>query len=335
MDGAPSESPHLRVLAIDGGGIRGLIPAYVLAYLEDRTGRRTCEMFDVIAGTSTGAILAMGLTMPMVPGAAIPRYSAADLVGLYRDEGAEVFRRSAWRRVPGLGFVGDLFRPRYTGKGIEAVLERRFTHADGTGALLSEALVEVVVPSYDLAARSSYFFKNHKARQSADDDAPMWQVCRAASAAPSYFPPALVQMGRHRRVLVDGGVVANNPAVCAFVEALKERFSERPAVVVSLGTGENTRPISYGRARRWGISGWAEQVMGVLLDGTSDAVDHQLGLLLDEGRYFRFQTRLFDGVEDDMDDASPRNVAALERAAQRLLMEHTVTLDYVAKLVTA
>lgn len=334
IQGGHVQGNALRVLAIDGGGIRGLIPAYVLAYLEDRTGRPVAELFDVVAGTSTGAILTLGLAMPSLPGGTAPRFGAADLVALYRDEGPEVFRRSWWRRVPGIGFVTDLAAPRYGPKGIEAVLQRRFTHADGSHARLSEALVEVLVPSYDLAARSSYFFKSHLAKISQDDDAPMWQVCRAASAAPSYFPPALVEMGSHRRVLTDGGVVANNPAVCAYVEALKERFDARPAVVVSLGTGENTRPIGYREASGWGIKGWAVQVMGVLLDGTSDAVDHQLSHLLDHGRYFRFQTRLFDGVRDDMDDASVRNTAALERAAQRLLMEHTVALDYVAKLLT-
>src|SRR3954452_14332493 len=83
----------VRILAIDGGGIRGLIPAVVLADLERRTGRRVAELFDLIAGTSTGGILACALTRPAPDGGQGPAFAAADLIGLYESEGPEIFHR--------------------------------------------------------------------------------------------------------------------------------------------------------------------------------------------------------------------------------------------------
>ena len=109
----------MRILAIDGGGIRGLIPAIVLADLERRTGRRTAELFDLIAGTSTGGILACGLTRTGEGGG--PVFSAADLIGLYESEGPEIFHRSLLRRIASVGGLTD---ERYDDRGLSAALAR-------------------------------------------------------------------------------------------------------------------------------------------------------------------------------------------------------------------
>src|SRR3954464_8358528 len=90
-------SAPVRILAIDGGGMRGLIPAVVLAEIERRSGRRTAELFDLIAGTWTGGVLPCGLTRPGEGGA--PAFAAADLIGFYKSEGPEVFHRSLLKRV--------------------------------------------------------------------------------------------------------------------------------------------------------------------------------------------------------------------------------------------
>ena len=118
-------SPLVRILAIDGGGIRGLIPAIVLADLERRTGRRTAELFDLIAGTSTGGILACGLTRPGDGDA--PAFSAADLIGLYESEGPEIFHRPCCGRIASVGGLTD---ERYDDRGLTAALAR---YLDGAG----------------------------------------------------------------------------------------------------------------------------------------------------------------------------------------------------------
>jgi patatin-like phospholipase/acyl hydrolase len=88
-----------RVLSIDGGGIRGIIPAIVLKRLEELTGRPTSDMFDLLTGTSTGGIIALALTFPSSDGGG-PRYSAADLVQLYESKGPDIFRASGWQSSP-------------------------------------------------------------------------------------------------------------------------------------------------------------------------------------------------------------------------------------------
>ena len=104
MEGT-SMSDVIKILSIDGGGIRGLIPAVVLAEIEKRTGKPASELFDLIAGTSTGGILALGLTCPAADGR--PRYSAERLIDLYQKEGNRIFNRSRWRRFFKLDRVGD------------------------------------------------------------------------------------------------------------------------------------------------------------------------------------------------------------------------------------
>src|SRR3954447_10534249 len=109
----------MKVLCIDGGGMRGLIPAVVLAEIERRSGRPTAELFDLIAGTSTGGILALGLTRPGEGGA--PAFTAADLIGFYESEGPEVFHRSLLKRVESVeGYVDE----RYDDSGLNAALRR-------------------------------------------------------------------------------------------------------------------------------------------------------------------------------------------------------------------
>jgi patatin-like phospholipase/acyl hydrolase len=112
----------IKVLSIDGGGIKGIIPATVLAYIEQRTGRPISALFDLIAGTSTGGIIALGLTKPASDGK--PAYTAEDGVRLYIEEGPRIFSRPWYRRVPGW----RLLEERYPSGPIAAVLERCLAH---------------------------------------------------------------------------------------------------------------------------------------------------------------------------------------------------------------
>jgi len=267
----------IRILSIDGGGIRGIIPALVLARLEAMAGEPVAKLFDLIAGTSTGGILALGLTCPEEPGSSRPKFKAADLVKLYKDNGRQIFSSSHWHHLTSLRGVLD---ERYSSAGVESVLEESFGVTN-----LSQSLVDVVVTAYEIEQREPFFFRTEYARKPPRPDEtfdyPMWEVARATSAAPTYFEPHLLRGKRpgERYALVDGGVFANNPGMCAWADA-KRRFGNRPVVVVSLGTGQLTRPYPYDRARDWGLAGWARPVLEIIFDGVSDVVDHQLSALL-------------------------------------------------------
>ena len=307
-----------KVLSIDGGGLRGMIPAMVLAEIEARTGRPVAETFDLIAGTSTGGILALGLALPGDGGE--PRYAAQELIELYEKEGSRIFSHRA-------GLLRGAFEERYPAKGLEEVLREYFGDAR-----LKDALTKVFVTSYEIQLRAPFFFRSERAKAEADYDFPMRQVARATAAAPTYFEPAKVEAKGpvDYYALVDGGVFANNPAMCAYVEArsiLKERGStpldESDLLVVSLGTGQLTDRFRYEKAIGWGLLEWARPLIDVVFDGVSDTVDFQLKQLLsheeDEPRhYYRFQTELVE-VSDAMDDVRPENVRDLKLLAQTMI----------------
>ena len=324
----------VRILSIDGGGIRGLIPAIILDEVERRTAqieiqvaenenrdpdvRRdengafipTSELFDLIAGTSTGGILALGLTMPndvtVPPAERQPAYTAQALAALYREEGNRIFSRSIWHKIRSLG--GQV-EEKYPSDGIEEVLGERFR-----GTRLEHALTDVLIPSYDLENQWPRFFKSVWAQGDPSENFLMRDVARATSAAPTYFEPhrfkgqepAEASINGH--LVVDGGVFANHPAMCAFAEA-RMMHQDAEILLVSLGTGELTRSEEFEDAEDWGLLSWVRPLFRIIFDGASDTVNYQLLHLLPEtelGRaYYRFQRSLLPGKRVSHGKRSP------------------------------
>lgn len=312
----------IKILSLDGGGIRGIIPAMLLAKMERRTGTPVSELFDLIAGTSTGGILALGLGCPDAEGR--PRYTAADLAGLYEKRGADIFCRSTWRRF--LPF-GNLLDEKYPCLGIERVLEQYFGEIR-----LKDSLTDLMVTSYEIERRFPFFFRSRAARIDPAYDFPMKLVARATSAAPTYFEPLKIPASGTAGyfALVDGGVFANNPAMCALAEARRESHDEQ-VFLVSLGTGQVTRPIAYDKARHWGVARWAKPVLDVVFDGVSSTVDYQLRLhlpRLSDGRrtYYRFQPTL-DPALEEMDNSDSENIRRLKLLAESTIRDREEELN--------
>lgn len=291
------------ILSIDGGGVRGVIPATILAALEARLGLRVADIFDLIAGTSTGGILATFFATPDQDGR--PAYSAAMGANLYHTHRDEMFYRSAWRSLFSLAGLTD---ERYDARSLERVLYRYLDNRT-----LDQATTRLLITSYDLEARKPYFFKSwtEEAKGVA-----LAQAARATSAAPTFFCPLRITIGGQTRTLVDGGVFANNPAMCAYAEA-RRLWPDEPLCLVSLGTGEMTQPIPYHDAKNWGLAEWAMPILKVVFDGVNDTVDYQLKQFLPDG-YFRFQKQLERACEG-LDDVDKDNLAALRFEAQRLI----------------
>jgi patatin-like phospholipase/acyl hydrolase len=294
----------MRVLAIDGGGIRGLIPALVLAEIERRTGRRTATLVDLIAGTSTGGILACALAKP-------DPLPAAEIAGIYEQEGPRIFDRGLIKTVTSVdGYLDE----RYDADGLVAALRRYLGDAK-----LGDATVPVFVTAYDIEAREALLLRSGE-----DGAIAMVDAAHATSAAPSYFEPIRVA----GRALVDGGVFAINPAMSAYAEVGGEAD-----VLASLGTGDHTRRLALEDVRGWGRLAWAQPILDVVFDGSADAVDAQLSRLAG-ARYVRLQTRL-DEASDDFDDASADNLAALRREAERLIAARSADIDALCAALTA
>jgi patatin-like phospholipase/acyl hydrolase len=317
---------YVTILALDGGGIRGVIPARIVQSLEERTGLRAHQLFDIIAGTSTGGIIALALTTP-ADDKVSARYSAADLVGLYQTHGPQIFSRTLVHKVvSGWGALG----PKYSADSIERILRNYFRTSR-----LSDALTPVLVTSYDTATASPYFFKSYRSPDDSTsgaripDDFLMWQAARATSAAPTYFPPfRLPCPDGSEKSLLDGGVFANNPGMCALADAYKmHRGSESPQyLVVSVGTGNEDLRLKYADVAGRGLLRWALPILKIVFDGVSDTVDYEAEEMADWHR--RFQK---ERVGAEMDDASPETIQRLLDAANELIAERETDLAEVAR----
>jgi len=312
-----------RILSIDGGGILGLIPAMVLAEIEARTGLLVSDLFDSVSGTSTGGIITCAGAV------GIPAQKVANL---YRQRGGEIFSRPLLHRlITGWGLWGA----QYSAAGLEAALFDVFQ-----GLKLSDCATTLLVPAYDIEARTSVFFKSVKARWAGvvgidahyarSRDYYLRDVARATSAAPTFFPPArIISLGGTVVTAVDGGLYANNPSTCALAQVAKASRMYG-AVMVSLGTGSRQRPYLYNKARHWGVPRWARPLLDCMFDGQSDTASHQAQALLRD-KYFRLQPALANDIA--MDDASPQTLELLEAVARGFIAEQDGVIDKICEML--
>jgi patatin-like phospholipase/acyl hydrolase len=318
-----SEGP-IRVLSLDGGGIRGVIPAAILIELEKLAGKPVFDLFDVVAGTSTGGLIATGLIAPDSSGA--PKFTAGDLQGFYTKNGTQIFSRSTAYEVESLD---GMHGPKYPADGIDAFLHETFADLE-----LKDALKPLVMVSYDIERRNVHIFHSEAAKQDPNQNFFMRDSSRATSAAPTYFPPAHIQSSAGTTfALVDGGVAANDPAMAAYVQA-RRLFPDREILIVSIGTGSSVKPIPYDKAKGWGKLGWAERIVDVMFDGSTRTVDANLQELLPKHtsglrEYYRFQPSL-KGANDALDDTSPKNLQSLIDLATNYANERHVDLAELA-----
>ncbi len=313
-----------RILSIDGGGIRGVIPARIVDYLERQLGGPLHKYFDLFAGTSTGGLIALGLTLPA------PK-SGADLVKLYESDGPRIFGRSYWRAASSLG---GLNQPSYSADGLVAALIAQFGETR-----FGDAVKPTVITSYCTEHRRPVFFKSWKTGAPPAGDPPQndhlsIDIARATSAAPTFFPPHELEREGEHFSLIDGGVYANNPALCAYAEARRLFPRESDFLLVSLGTGRYQRRYSYETVDDWGLVGWVRPVLSMMMGGQSDTVDYQLQQILRSNRYFRFDIDLQRG-NDDMDDASAENIKILKLLGGEIITRDARKLEELLDLLQA
>jgi uncharacterized protein len=308
-------APAFKVLAVDGGGIRGLIPALVLAEIEARTKRPISNLFDLIAGTSTGGIIALGLVKPGADGKVDK--SATDIVNIYAQTGSRIFPQTF---LQGL-HVGMVRGPKYDANGLESVLKDQFGDTR-----LKDAVKPVLIPSHDIGTQMPMFFKSAKAKLSPAADFAMRDVVRATTAAPTFFAPTEIQPADASTTyaLVDGGIDAGNPAMCAYAEAIKMNTAGGGVLMVSIGTGEQGWSLNYAQACQWGAVEWAPNLIGMVMDGSNVTVDYQLRQILQTDTptqmYYRFQVTL-DGATGGIDDATDANIKHLTDLTQAYLSQ--------------
>lgn len=306
------EGKPFRILSIDGGGIRGILPASVLAELEQRflKGDSIGNYFDMIAGTSTGGILALGLSMGL---------PAQAVLALYVEHGAEVFPapkwdllnlRSGWRFVRGLGH--HTFSPAPLKKHLENIFEKR---------ILGEAVRRLCIPSFDGFTEVNVFKTPHHRDYKRDWREEFVTIAMATAAAPTFFP---VYKDRGR-FFADGGVWANNPVMIALVDALVcYQLQRRQIHILSLGSGDSEIRITKNQILKGGLWHWRDVILSALHLQSQNA-NGQAGLLIGRDQLIRLNAPAMPENPIGMDDyARSRN--DLPPIAARLVDEHGYTI---------
>lgn len=310
----------VRILSIDGGGIRGIIPAVSLNYIEDYLaqkvpGSRLCDHFDLIAGTSTGGILTGILLAPDPDHPNRPLYSAKDALNFYQKEGYSIFngaKVSNWKRWWGLRSAVS-FSPRR----IEQLFEQYFGDTK-----ISELLRPALIPTYDMQRKHAYFFTSREHTEQREFY--LRDVLRSTSAAPTYFPPARIMNLAARpdsekaMINLDGGVFANNPLMCAYAEARNTNFSwrgiDKPTAsqmhILSLGTGGGGFELKdKSESQSWNLLKWAKSIPDIMMDGAIDTVAFQMREIYNtlaeehQSSYYRLDVPQLQDEDEDGDGA--------------------------------
>jgi patatin-like phospholipase/acyl hydrolase len=240
-----------KILSIDGGGIKGVFPASFLSVIEETTGKKISDYFDLIVGTSTGGIIALGLGMG---------FSAKEILNFYEELGPEVFKGSKWSRL--LRSIGI---SKYDNDALRKALEKKFAEKK-----LGESKNRLVIPSLNLETGEVHVYKTaHHERFQRDYKEKVVDVALATSAAPTYFPTYNSVSGTP---LVDGGLWANNPMWLAVVEAIGVLDWPRDQLKV-LSIGCTTEPLNIKLARRlpMGKAYWAFKVTDLFMSAQSSA----------------------------------------------------------------
>ncbi|GMH13841.1 hypothetical protein Nepgr_015682 [Nepenthes gracilis] len=347
----PTYGNLITILSIDGGGIKGIIPGTILAFLEselqklDGEDARIADYFDVIAGTSTGGLVTTMLTAPDENNR--PLYAAKDIPQFYLDNGPHIFP-SSWTTI------GKVFKevegPRYDGKYLREILKEKLGNTR-----LHQTLTNVVIPTFDIKQMQPTIFSSYEVNKNPTIDALLSDICIGTSAAPTYLPPHYFTnegtAGEVREFnLIDGGMAANNPALVAISEVTKEItsgsadfFPIKPTdyhrfLVLSLGTGS---PRSEGRftaetAAKWGIFGWltssgANPLIDVFMRGSADMVDYHLSTVFQalhsEKNYIRIQDDSLCEAFASTDCTTKENLEGLVKVGHELLKKRVSCIN--------
>ena len=272
-----------RILSLDGGGIRGIFPAAALAMMEEEhlQGKSIGQYFDLIAGTSTGGILALGMGAGM---------TAAEILQMYLEQGHLVFPSNE-RGVKGR--IRRFFSAQYDRRALDQLLRQTFGEKT-----LRESERRLLIPSTEGRNGEVWVFKTpHHPDYRMDGDEFMSSVASATSAAPTYFTP----FQRRGHTFLDGGIWANNPTMAAAVEALS-CFTTQPEHIriLSVGCGQKQFRATQGQVKNSGMVHW-KNIIDVAMHFQSVTAVNQAGLLIGRDRVTRLDRP--DGSRPiDLDD---------------------------------
>jgi patatin-like phospholipase/acyl hydrolase len=315
-----------KILSIDGGGLRGLIPLLILKYVEEKTGKKIWELFDLIVGTSTGGIVAAGLTATDDKKETL--LTIEQIIDLYTKNADVIFpKKSGIGKI--FNGVKSIFVPKYSPVGLDNLLKKYFKETK-----LSDTLKPICVTSYDLMNNEVSIFKSRKSQEISQNPY-LYEICRATSAAPTYFPSYSMIWNNKKRTMIDGGVYVNNPTLVGISDALKNRYGRKVKLkdlkVLSLGTGTHSSNLGVKNTPNWGIIEWAKPITDVMMQSSSRAVDYQVNLLVDD--YLRLQIEIGDEKFSSMSDSSPKTRDYLIKQVEEQIFNNSEIMSKIDKFI--
>uniref|UniRef100_A0A0D9X8X1 Patatin n=1 Tax=Leersia perrieri TaxID=77586 RepID=A0A0D9X8X1_9ORYZ len=349
----PSYGNIVTVLSIDGGGVRGIIPGTILAFLEEKLQEidgadvRIADYFDVIAGTSTGGLVTAMLAAPDANGR--PLFAGKDITGFYLEHAPKIFPASS--NGGPLGLIHRMSGPKYDGKYLHSVVQKLLGETR-----VNQTITNVVIPTFDIKLLQPTIFSKFDAEKDESKNALLSDVCIGTSAAPTYLPGHRFMTtdnnGNPREFnLIDGGVAANNPTLLAITHVSKQIllgkkdfFPIKPIdygkfIVLSLGTGSAKIEQKFDavESSKWGILGWLlnEGGSSPLIDSFSqasaDIVDIHISVLFQalqcESSYLRIQDDELTGDTASVDVSTPENLKQLVEAGKKLLKKQVCKVN--------
>lgn len=298
-----------RILSIDGGGLRGIVPIRILQAIESKTGKKIHQLFDMMAGTSTGGLIVSCLTLKN-PATGEPLYTLEQLSKMYTEEGGTIFPiRSKIGHI--IEQAHNLLRPEFSADGMDKVLKMYISNQK-----IKDSFLPILVTTYDLSTNRPVFFRTRDAAENEAANANIYDICRATSAAPTYLPAYSFTYKGQTLTGIDGGVYVNNPTMAAFSEISRfgdsdfyksvhgSEISLSDVYVLSLGTGSYFGSITEVDSVEWGQLQWVTHISDIMMKGVSQCVDFEANEMVSDGQYLRLNIDIKEEKYSDMTDAS-------------------------------
>lgn len=318
QENCPPDCPKkVMILSLDGGGIKGIMLARMLEHIEKMTGKSIHQLFDVIAGTSTGGIVATGLTIPHPADPRKAKYKAHNIVNLYVFEGGEIFKRNrSWTALWGL------MGPKYDSRSFTGLSQ----HYCGANLTMSRLMVPLILTSYNAVERKPYLFSSLDFYEGRKDHF-AWQASRASAAAPILFAAEQVD----GVALRDGCLVANNPSFIGYKEARKlfAHKSVEDFIIVSLGTGNRpTKEVQDNIGFRHVLDVVGDFILAQM-ERDEEGLREKFG-----NNFIRIQPKLED-KNARLDNTNAQNMSELISIADQVVSSEHSAFSYLAEIWAA
>eukprot|EP00253_Pinus_taeda_P027117 PITA_27117 len=342
----PNDGNMITILSIDGGGVRGIIPAAILEFLEEKLQEldgpavSIADYFDIIAGTSTGGLVTAMLTAPNDKNR--PLFPAKDITKFYLDNCPHIFPHTTDLLKSAIKYLSG---PKYSGNYLHKIMR---TYLGDTR--LHQTLTNVVITAYDIKIQQPAIFTTFKAKQDELEDALLADVCIGTSAAPTYLPAHYFQTKDSKKDssdntksfnLIDGGVAVNNPTLLAINQVTQQVLMGCPDflvpkskacdkskfLVLSLGTGQKIASYNAIDAAKWGLLKWLSNngkvpITDMFQEASADMVDVYSTVVFrafsSEKNYLRIQVEL-SGDTSSTDLSTKKNLEELVKIGKNLL----------------